>query len=472
MLKKFSTKEFNQRFTLKDNSTDVVHLKFSVLENLATRCPDCYTKFLKFAKEKGIKVKLTAEEQVQPTIEEQVNKIRERMTIVKEKLQTQASLKREARIDLSTWEEVDTLYGILENWYSFNPDPKLREFLKHIKYYRDVSDPSLSPHQKTKFIDPNASLQKVAYSRWDQWVSSPSYKKADPYDDPMAFGRFAFETGYGYGIMDGVQGKTRKASLSGIGIHVDTTRVSDVLQKAKIPFHQDGKWILISSNNLNKVLKVLEDARIDILNTPNAGEEWDKMIYENGVIKYASLKKEAGVEKNNVGAFLLTLHTELLTMIAETGSREGFTAIHTKLVEAMQEVAKKRVTLGKEADLPDPMIPTKEHSTEEPTTEDLMRWIELDLDLVEHTYKDKPEVVKHIEEIENDVEKLEQMLGLKDVEPMHELSEPEHKEEIVEEASVDTTANRPKPTQPAPRGMAWTYEQKSDSWFLTTVEGM
>jgi hypothetical protein len=52
------------------------------------------------------------------------------------------------------------------------------------------------------------------------------------------------------------------------------------------------------------------------------------------------------------------------------------------------------------------------HPIEEPAVEELIKWIQLDLDMIENTYRDKPDVIQHIEDIENEIESLEQKLGL------------------------------------------------------------
>jgi len=108
-----------------------------------------------------------------------------------------------------------------------------------------------------------------------------------------------------------------------------------------------------------------------------------------------------------------------------------------------------------------PMSEKGKHPIEEPAVKELIKWIELDLDMVENSYRDKPEVIQHIEKIENDVETLESMLGLEDIEPVHEMLEPEHKEIEKEEQF-----RSPKPTTRPPEGFEYAYDPVTGTWVL------
>jgi len=109
-----------------------------------------------------------------------------------------------------------------------------------------------------------------------------------------------------------------------------------------------------------------------------------------------------------------------------------------------------------------------EHPIEETSIEKVLDYILMDLDMVENIYRDRPDVIKHIEKIENDLKELEKSLGLVSKEPDHEMREPEHNmsEEPIEK---ETQYQQPKPTTPAPEGFMYAYDPQSGTWELVAT---
>lgn len=117
-------------------------------------------------------------------------------------------------------------------------------------------------------------------------------------------------------------------------------------------------------------------------------------------------------------------------------------------------------------------------AVETPAVEDTFKHIELGIDTIENTFRDKPEVVQQLEELENKLAEIEKTLGIAPLSanPM-EHKEPEHKDVLEapkpEQAPIEkeNQYQTPKPTSQPPSGFTWAYDPKDGKWELVALEG-
>lgn len=111
------------------------------------------------------------------------------------------------------------------------------------------------------------------------------------------------------------------------------------------------------------------------------------------------------------------------------------------------------------------------HHVETPAVEDTFKHIELGIDTIENTFRDKPEVIQQLEELENNLAAIEKSLGIAPLSanPM-EHKEPEHKEVLEtpkpEEAPIEkeNQYKQPRPTAAPPEGSIWAYDEGTGKW--------
>jgi hypothetical protein len=106
------------------------------------------------------------------------------------------------------------------------------------------------------------------------------------------------------------------------------------------------------------------------------------------------------------------------------------------------------------------------HPIEEPAVVELIKGIEIDLDTLENMYRDNPDAITHIEQIEDRINELEHKIGIDVPEMPHEI------EEGHPELEKETAWKKPKPTTPAPTGFVWVYDEKMGDWVMMTSDTM
>ncbi|MGI0060750.1 MAG: hypothetical protein ACREBJ_13380, partial [Nitrosotalea sp.] len=72
----------------KHKGSKVIDLHASTFERMQRECPDCYKKFVKFARERGMRINLLADDS--NSIEEQMQRIREKIQIIRTQVDSQS----------------------------------------------------------------------------------------------------------------------------------------------------------------------------------------------------------------------------------------------------------------------------------------------------------------------------------------------------------------------------------------------
>jgi len=106
---------------VKDNVVRIKSIK--ILEDLAKDCPECFEKFLKFAEQKGMRIKADDLEEVIENIRERINTTKEKLKTNVETIETDADKKVEAADPNSPPEEDP---GTGNKWF-FNPQTQAWE---------------------------------------------------------------------------------------------------------------------------------------------------------------------------------------------------------------------------------------------------------------------------------------------------------------------------------------------------------
>lgn len=329
------TKRYNTVAASISKSDDKrISVKKTVLDRMAKECPDCYKKFQKFAREKGMKVTVLAEDgsiSTDTQIMDQINSIRTRINTVMERMQTplQASNKT-AEVDL--------------------------------------------PEQATKVFRRLLQQEGVAEVTNYEWRDGKPFFRNGPLDKPTqqeqnAIIKMEGEEGFGNNEVAASKKKTAE-------------------EVSPITPEQADKWAweFLSQFFENEDSHTVTDEMVDNAKSEAVGQ-WPWDVASTQVQFDSSFAKATERIRSGDWAAIDPSDGDNEDLDLELMSKKANDDVNTDGTPVMDEKG--------------------EHPVEMDAVKATIEMLQKDLDMIENSFRDRPEVIQHIEDLETQIEELE-----------------------------------------------------------------